>query len=65
MIKILEDLDPEDHFGIIVFDHGLDSWKNSLSRATKENITEAMAYVKAIRDRGCKKKENNYIFNDK
>lgn len=54
MIKILEDLHPEDHFGIIQFDSSVDSWRNSLSRATEENISEAMAYVKKIADRGCK-----------
>ncbi|TWW61761.1 Inter-alpha-trypsin inhibitor heavy chain H3 [Takifugu flavidus] len=52
MIKILEDLHPEDHFGIIQFDSSVDSWRNTLSRATEENISEAMAYVKKIADRG-------------
>ncbi|XP_056885568.1 inter-alpha-trypsin inhibitor heavy chain H3-like isoform X1 [Takifugu flavidus] len=45
MIKILADLHPEDHFGIIQFDSSVDSWRNSLSRATEENISEAMTYV--------------------
>uniref|UniRef100_H2S040 Inter-alpha-trypsin inhibitor heavy chain 3 n=1 Tax=Takifugu rubripes TaxID=31033 RepID=H2S040_TAKRU len=52
MIKILEDLHPEDHFGIIKFDSSVDSWRNSLSLATEENISEAMAYVKKIAHRG-------------
>lgn len=65
MIKILEDLDPEDHFGIIAFDHLMESWKSSLSRATKKNVSEAMAYVKAINSRGCKQNKNNYMFNEK
>uniref|UniRef100_H2S045 Inter-alpha-trypsin inhibitor heavy chain H3 n=1 Tax=Takifugu rubripes TaxID=31033 RepID=H2S045_TAKRU len=52
MIKILEDLHPEDHFGIIQFDHSVDSWRNSLSLATEENISEAMAYVKKIAENG-------------
>eukprot|EP00066_Takifugu_rubripes_P023189 XP_011612455.1 PREDICTED: inter-alpha-trypsin inhibitor heavy chain H3-like [Takifugu rubripes] len=51
MIKILEDLHPEDHFGIIQFDSSVDSWRNSLSLATEENISEAMAYVKKIAHR--------------
>lgn len=53
MIKILKDLDPEDHFGIIIFDHTVDLWKESLSRATKESISEAVNFVNTIRDRGC------------
>lgn len=65
MIKILKDLYSEDHFGIITFDHNLDSWKSSLSRATKENISEAIVYVKAIRDLGGKQNKNNYMYNEK
>lgn len=65
MIKILEDLHPEDFFGIIQFDSSLDSWRNSLSPATEENISEAMAYVKNIRDRGCKRNSNCLVFGDK
>ncbi|CAG02027.1 unnamed protein product [Tetraodon nigroviridis] len=52
MLKILEDLDPEDHFGIILFDHRIQFWNTSLSKATKENIDEAMVYVKAIQSYG-------------
>lgn len=62
MVKILEDLNPEDHFGIIVFDHGVESWKDSLSKATKENVAEAIVYSKAITDRGCKRNKNTYTF---
>lgn len=65
MIKILEDLHPEDHFGIIQFDSSVDSWRNSLSPATEENISEAMAYVKTIRDRGCKRNRYCLMFDDK
>lgn len=54
MLEILKDLDTEDHFGIIIFDHRVESWKNSLSKATEENISEAMAYVTTIKDYGCK-----------
>lgn len=65
MVKILEDLHPEDYFGIITFDHTLASWKSSLSRATKENIDEALVFVKAIKDYGGKQNKNNYRFNEK
>lgn len=65
MLKILEDLHSEDHFGIIQFDSSVDSWRNSLSRATEENISEAMAYIKNIRERGCKRNSNCLLFDDK
>ncbi|TWW61763.1 Inter-alpha-trypsin inhibitor heavy chain H3 [Takifugu flavidus] len=64
MIKILADLHPEDHFGIIQFDSSVDSWRNSLSRATEENISEAMTYVVniVIAYRECKQNSNCLVF---
>uniref|UniRef100_A0A3Q1AMC9 Inter-alpha-trypsin inhibitor heavy chain H3 n=1 Tax=Amphiprion ocellaris TaxID=80972 RepID=A0A3Q1AMC9_AMPOC len=52
MLAILKDLHEEDHFALIPFDSSIEPWKESLIKATKENVAEAMAYVKKINDRG-------------
>lgn len=52
MLAILKDLDVEDHFAIIQFDNRIDSWKESLTKATEENTAEAMVYVKSIKENG-------------
>ena len=54
MLAILKDLHEDDHFAIIQFDDSIDSWKESLTKATKENLDEAMKYVSRIVDSGCK-----------
>ncbi|KAF3855920.1 hypothetical protein F7725_016643 [Dissostichus mawsoni] len=52
MLAILKDLDEDDHFAIIQFDDAIDSWKESLIKATKENVDEAMKYVSGIVESG-------------
>ncbi|XP_077060068.1 inter-alpha-trypsin inhibitor heavy chain H3-like [Siphateles boraxobius] len=52
LLKILSDLDEDDHFGLITFDSEVDTWKNELLKATKENLETAKSFVKEIRDRG-------------
>ena len=52
MLAILQDLHHEDHFGLIQFDDAVLQWKNSLTKATRENVTNAMEYVKKIREKG-------------
>ncbi|KAK5872909.1 hypothetical protein PBY51_013567 [Eleginops maclovinus] len=52
LVAILNDLHEEDHFALIVFDDAITPWKNYLTKATKTNVTEAIAYVKKIRDNG-------------
>lgn len=54
MLEILKDLHWEDTFAIVQFDDRILSWKDSLTKATKENVTEAMAYVKSINSYGGK-----------
>ncbi|KAM9410096.1 inter-alpha-trypsin inhibitor heavy chain H3a [Pholidichthys leucotaenia] len=49
---ILKDLDEEDHFALIKFDSSVTPWKESLVKATKNNVTEAMVFVKNIDSRG-------------
>ncbi|CAL8338278.1 unnamed protein product [Lota lota] len=50
--SILSDLHQEDYFGIIIFDSEIIPWKQSLTKATEENLAEAINYVQGIRERG-------------
>ncbi|XP_034068136.1 inter-alpha-trypsin inhibitor heavy chain H3-like [Gymnodraco acuticeps] len=52
LVAILKDLHEEDHFALILFDDQIITWKNYLTKATQTNVTEAIAYVKKIRDNG-------------
>ncbi|XP_048029068.1 inter-alpha-trypsin inhibitor heavy chain H3-like isoform X2 [Megalobrama amblycephala] len=52
LLRILSDLDEDDHFGLITFDHSVDTWKRELLKATKQNLENAKSFVKEIRDRG-------------
>lgn len=52
MLAIIKDLDEEDYFALIQFDHEINPWKESLTKATEENVAEAMAYVRKITARG-------------
>ncbi|XP_036956027.1 inter-alpha-trypsin inhibitor heavy chain H3-like [Acanthopagrus latus] len=49
---ILKDLHEEDHFALIPFDHSTEVWRESLTKATKENLSEALSYVSNIYSRG-------------
>uniref|UniRef100_A0A3P9BYI0 Inter-alpha-trypsin inhibitor heavy chain H3 n=1 Tax=Maylandia zebra TaxID=106582 RepID=A0A3P9BYI0_9CICH len=40
MLAILQQVHEDDHFAIILFDSVIETWKDSLTKATKENITE-------------------------
>lgn len=63
LLAILKELHEEDYFALIKFDDSIDSWKESLTKATKENVAEAMLYVKAIQDKGGeKKKQVTFLF---
>uniref|UniRef100_A0A3Q2QCF4 Inter-alpha-trypsin inhibitor heavy chain H3 n=1 Tax=Fundulus heteroclitus TaxID=8078 RepID=A0A3Q2QCF4_FUNHE len=52
LLKILPDLHEEDYFALIQFDTRILSWKDSLTKATKENVAAAMDYVRTIVDSG-------------
>ncbi|XP_053172311.1 inter-alpha-trypsin inhibitor heavy chain H3-like [Scomber japonicus] len=52
LLAILQDLHEEDHFALIQFDHTISPWKESLTKATKENVADAMVYVRGIRQDG-------------
>ncbi|KAF5904525.1 inter-alpha-trypsin inhibitor heavy chain H3-like [Clarias magur] len=48
MQTILSDLHEEDHFALVTFSTGADTWKSTLTRATEENVNEAKAFAKSI-----------------
>uniref|UniRef100_UPI003F65BE93 uncharacterized protein LOC100003906 isoform 16 precursor n=1 Tax=Danio rerio TaxID=7955 RepID=UPI003F65BE93 len=52
LLTILNDLDEDDHFGLITFDAEIDFWKRELLQATKANRENAESFVKRIQDRG-------------
>ncbi|XP_048028769.1 inter-alpha-trypsin inhibitor heavy chain H3-like isoform X5 [Megalobrama amblycephala] len=52
LLRILSDLDEDDHFGLITFDHLVDTWKRELLKATKQNLENAKSFVKKIREGG-------------
>ncbi|XP_059925839.1 inter-alpha-trypsin inhibitor heavy chain H3-like [Gadus macrocephalus] len=52
MESILSDVHPEDYFGIIIFDSSIHFWKESLTKATEENVDEAIKYVRQIQHMG-------------
>ncbi|KAM9362203.1 LOW QUALITY PROTEIN: inter-alpha-trypsin inhibitor heavy chain H3-like [Symphorus nematophorus] len=49
---ILKDLHAEDHFALILFDDTIVTWKDSLTKATQENLSDAIAYIRKLRDNG-------------
>ncbi|XP_060246783.1 inter-alpha-trypsin inhibitor heavy chain H4 isoform X3 [Meriones unguiculatus] len=52
LVKILNDLSPEDQFNLIVFSEKAIQWKLSLVRASKDNLGKAVAYASKIQARG-------------
>ncbi|XP_052465329.1 inter-alpha-trypsin inhibitor heavy chain H3 isoform X1 [Carassius gibelio] len=52
MLKILSDLDEDDHFGLITFSGHIETWKPELLKATEGNVEEAKMFVKRINSGG-------------
>ncbi|XP_053171456.1 inter-alpha-trypsin inhibitor heavy chain H3-like [Scomber japonicus] len=52
LVAILKDLHEQDHFALILFDDKIVTWKESLTKAIKKNVAEAIAYVNELRDKG-------------
>ncbi|KAI1234384.1 Inter-alpha-trypsin inhibitor heavy chain H4, partial [Lamprotornis superbus] len=52
LLKILQDLRPEDHFSFITFNNKVAEWKSSLLPATEENVASAAAFVQTLAARG-------------
>ncbi|KAM9859818.1 inter-alpha-trypsin inhibitor heavy chain H3-like [Aulostomus maculatus] len=52
LTAILKDLHEDDQFAVIQFDEKIITWKPSLTKATKQNVKQAIAYVRKIKDEG-------------
>nr|KAF6335284.1 inter-alpha-trypsin inhibitor heavy chain 4 [Pipistrellus kuhlii] len=52
LIKILEDLRPEDHFNLITFSREATQWKPSLVPASTQNVEEATKYANTLKAHG-------------
>ncbi|XP_056380143.1 inter-alpha-trypsin inhibitor heavy chain H3-like [Hyla sarda] len=52
LLRILNDTSAHDHFNFILFDNEIVLWKDSLIKATPENLEEAKQYVSTISPRG-------------
>ncbi|XP_060898338.1 inter-alpha-trypsin inhibitor heavy chain H3-like [Labrus mixtus] len=52
MLAILKDIHEEDHFAIVLFGSQVDPWRSTLSKATEENVNEAMAFIRQLDIRG-------------
>ncbi|NWY62034.1 ITIH4 inhibitor, partial [Chionis minor] len=48
LLKILQDLRPEDHFSFITFNSKVVEWKSSLLQATAENVASAAGFVRTL-----------------
>nr|XP_043880656.1 inter-alpha-trypsin inhibitor heavy chain H3-like [Solea senegalensis] len=48
MEQILKELHEDDHFALVAFSFLLNSWRPSLTKATKENVTEAIDFVRKL-----------------
>ncbi|XP_073430405.1 inter-alpha-trypsin inhibitor heavy chain H3-like [Dendrobates tinctorius] len=52
LYQILKDTSEHDHFNFIVFDNNIIQWKDSLVKATPENLEDARKFVRSIFPRG-------------
>ncbi|KAM7006172.1 inter-alpha-trypsin inhibitor heavy chain H3-like [Tautogolabrus adspersus] len=52
MLAILKDLHEEDHFAVILFGSTVEPWRGTLSKATAENVNEALAFVRKLQISG-------------
>ncbi|NWS37434.1 ITIH4 inhibitor, partial [Probosciger aterrimus] len=48
LLKILQDLRPEDHFSFITFNSKVVEWKSTLLPATAENVASAAGFVQTL-----------------
>ncbi|KAM7006926.1 LOW QUALITY PROTEIN: inter-alpha-trypsin inhibitor heavy chain H3-like [Tautogolabrus adspersus] len=48
MLAILKDLHEEDHFAVVLFGSTVEPWRGTLSKATAENLNEALAFVRKL-----------------
>ncbi|XP_034540335.1 inter-alpha-trypsin inhibitor heavy chain H3-like isoform X2 [Notolabrus celidotus] len=51
LVAILKDLYEEDHFALVLFDDEITTWRDSLTKASKENVSKAIAYIRKLMNR--------------
>ncbi|NXU52029.1 ITIH3 inhibitor, partial [Turnix velox] len=52
LLKILEDIEEDDFFNFILFGTEVHTWKDTLTKATPENLDEARKFVQGIDTKG-------------
>ncbi|NXO18421.1 ITIH3 inhibitor, partial [Oriolus oriolus] len=52
MLKILDDIKEDDFFNFVLFDSEISTWKETLIKATPENLDEARKFVRHISAKG-------------
>ncbi|NXP59465.1 ITIH3 inhibitor, partial [Chloropsis cyanopogon] len=52
LLKILDDMKEDDFFNLILFDSEISTWKETLIKATPENLDEARQFVRRISAQG-------------
>uniref|UniRef100_A0A8C2SWJ9 Inter-alpha-trypsin inhibitor heavy chain H3 n=1 Tax=Coturnix japonica TaxID=93934 RepID=A0A8C2SWJ9_COTJA len=52
LLKILDDIKEDDHFNFILFGSDVHTWKETLIKATPENLDEARKFVRTIDTEG-------------
>ncbi|XP_042679261.1 inter-alpha-trypsin inhibitor heavy chain H3-like isoform X1 [Centrocercus urophasianus] len=52
LLKILDDIKEDDHFNFILFGSDVHTWKETLIKATPENLDEARKFVRGIDTEG-------------
>uniref|UniRef100_A0A669Q7A0 Inter-alpha-trypsin inhibitor heavy chain H3 n=1 Tax=Phasianus colchicus TaxID=9054 RepID=A0A669Q7A0_PHACC len=52
LLKILDDIKEDDHFNFILFGSNVHTWKETLIKATPENLDEARKFVRGIDTEG-------------
>ncbi|NXM48655.1 ITIH3 inhibitor, partial [Gymnorhina tibicen] len=52
MLKILDDIKEDDFFNFILFDSEISTWKDTLIKATPENLDEARKFIRHISAQG-------------
>ncbi|NXS62400.1 ITIH3 inhibitor, partial [Brachypteracias leptosomus] len=52
LLKILDDIKEDDFFNFILFGSGVHTWKETLIKATPENLNEARKFVRGIDTQG-------------
>lgn len=54
MLKILDDIKEDDFFNLVLFDSEISTWKETLIKASPENLDEARKFIRHISAQGCK-----------